>query len=516
MTLASQSLRRMAVLLMLSLVLPALGPTPLVSDAIAGDTPGQTLSDDEQYARQARFRSLFDFLSTSPFHLARLDASGGHPEAYELFGIPMTQEEFAELERRRMVMSRAIDVKRAVTGRSFDEVEEALEGAARLSGSRFPTGPLFGGLWQDHQDGGRLKLAVTDLGAVDRTALYGLFPRGEKDLLILEQGYSLDELYEWRTLLRDRLNRAGAVFGIGFHYSDDGLRILVEFYPSDQVVDVLASLSGIPEDIVVVEFSNQVPIDLSDPANTHSSSNQQAGLQIGVWGSGWGGNGQGWCTWGMSGHTASYTYVVTAGHCATGHGTSMAGWGLRYVTQNYEGADRITISTTPQAFVYARNKDSGATLDHARISSPRANTNCTHGEILNWLAHCEYPITKRLSWYGHEVGDYVCASLGATNDYNCGIVGHTDWEFDIWQPGVGWVTVYGRIRVDGLNAGPGDSGAGVLLGNTLHGLMTNGIPGQWIAFEPAYFVKAYIGATSFDFNCVKSGSWWAACPVVYD
>lgn len=451
---------------------------------------------------QLRFRSAFDFLSTEPAHLTSMLVGGGNVEAMEYLGLELSDDEWHELERREGVLARAIDVRRLVTGRLLDTAEESTE----PPNGRNATGPLFSGIWQDHLAGGTLYLAVTDSSAIDRSELDALFPRAADDFEVIEQKYSLDQLYQWRDLLASRLIESEVASGVGFSYSRDfGVRLRLELYPESRNADMDELLKGIPTEQVVVEELPQASEFLNPPAQSHTTGAQQSGIQIGVYGSGWN---VGACTWGIAGHTSSYTYVVTAGHCTTGFGSVLSGWGLRYVTQN--GGSTFQISTQPSAFTYARLYDTSATFDHARISSPYADTNCYHGTILDSHAHCVSPITRRLSLYGHTVGQVICASLGITNDYNCGTVSDADWSGYVSNR---WTT--NRVQVDPFDADHGDSGSGIVAGPTFHGLLTSGIPGVRIEFEPAYWVKAYIGATSFDINCVRSGSWWGACPIVY-
>jgi len=497
-----------AILLTTGLMLA--GTTPAMSDSATTDVAAEDLlAAHLQYARQ--FRSQFDFLSTDQAHLEWLVFDGGEPSSLTAYGLEMTAAEQEEMERRVAVMARLPDAKRMVTGRAFDLAEVALE----LPDRRLSTGPIFSGIWQDHMDGGRLKLAVTDAGAVDREALYALFPRASEDLAIIEQSYSLDELHTWRDLVWFRIAVQRLPAGVGFHYSDSGVRLQLELYPGPQVVDLDALLEGVPRAEVVIMPMSQGPEDLGYPGNNHGST-QMAGLKIGVHGSGLFLD----CTWGLSGHTSSFAYLITAGHCVTLPGTILSGYGARWVTQNDTSANVISASN---AFIYARNKDGSAALDHARIqlhsSYANSNGNKYHGSVSSHTAHNSTRTTSRLNFNAHAVGQVVCASLGKTNQFRCGTVTSTATSgFFIGQPYVN------RVRAS-ICGTWGDSGAGVIgtggLNATIHGLLTNGwpctdhlYPNQGILFEKAWYVKAYMGASSFDFNCVWTGSWWTSCPVV--
>ena len=456
-----------------------------------------------------RFRSHFDFLSTDPAFIAFLAEDGGNPDARMAMGLEMTDEEWAELQRRDVVASRAIDVRRAVTGRSFDDAEEAQELTHRI-----PTGPVFAGLWQDQMDGGRLKLAVTDASSLQLDTLDGLFARGSDDFVVIEQQYSLDELYAWRDVIWERITTTSASAGVGFNYSDSGVRLRLELYPGSTLADSEPILAGIPRGQVLI-IEREGPVEFGAPWRNHGSS-QMAGLRIGIYG----GTEMVPCTWGLSGHTSSFAYLVTAGHCVTGVGTVLSGHGYRSVTQNEWNTNNYI--SAPNAFVYARNKDTSAALDFARIqlhsNYANSNGNCYHGSTSSNTVHCVVRTKYRLSLYGHTVGQYVCASLGMTAQFKCGTV--VDADMSGVFAGQSFVN-----RVEANICGTwGDSGSGIINSSTnatIHGILTNGWPCDLpphiggVLFVPAYYVKAYIGATSYDFNCVWSGSWWGSCPIVY-
>ena len=221
---------------------------PIPEDAEDGPPSTSGLSQ-RHLEYHLRFRSGFDFLSTDVIHIAEVVADGGHPEALRTLGLELTEAEWAEMQRRMTVLSRAIEVKRLISGRAFDEAEEALEGG----GDRLPTGALFGGVWQDHLDGGRLKVAVTDASAVDLEALYGLFERGAADVVVIEQAYSLDDLRAWRGEIERRVQAGRVNAALGFDYSDIGVRIRVVLYPPSHDATLDSLLAGIPRDQVVIE-----------------------------------------------------------------------------------------------------------------------------------------------------------------------------------------------------------------------------------------------------------------------
>lgn len=285
----------------------------------------------------------------------------------------------------------------------------------------------------------------------------------------------------------------------GYSYSDSGIKVRV--IPHSDGVDVRPLVETIPEDAYVISDPSNYKLG-GAPHTTHSSGDQQSGLQIGIWNTAGGALFQG-CTWGVTGHTASYTYIVSAGHCFTPAGSVLSGWGYRWATQNISGNE---ISTTPSAFVYARAYDSNADFDHGRISSPSADTNCYH-----YAGHCTRKITERISLYAHAVGQTVCATLASDDStahpYDCGTVVDADYN-------EGGLT--NRVEVNSMDGHPGDSGAGLHYFNNFHGVLTHVNESESrILFEPAYWVKAYIGASTFDFNCVRSGSWWSSCPISY-
>jgi hypothetical protein len=202
-----------------------------------------------------RFRSGFDFLSLDLDHIAAVVADGGHPDAVANLGLELSDAEWGEFRRRQAVLAQAVAVMRLVTGRAFDEREEDVEGQSLVSGrGRLPTGPVFAGVWMDHMDGGLLKLAVTDAGAVDLDALYALFPRGADDLVIIVQEYSLDQLEAWRDLIGRRFQDLRIGGSLGLHRSDLGVRLRLGLDPALRGHED-ALLAGIPRGQVTVDYS---------------------------------------------------------------------------------------------------------------------------------------------------------------------------------------------------------------------------------------------------------------------
>jgi hypothetical protein len=464
-----------------------------------GAEPSETLSDEDLQNHQS-FRSNYDFLSDDPDYIRQLvGSSDANDEALKTLGLEMSESEWAEFQRRQELIAEIVPIQRIVTGLALDE-ESELRDTARLveTGERASTGSLFAGVWLDQLDGGRIKLAVTDADAVDTQAIYSLLPRGAEDLVVIEQRYSRDELEAFKRSIGDAIAAGDVRAATGYDYSEAGIKVRV--IPHGQGVDVESITRDVPNDAFVVAEPRDYVL-ASQPHTTHSSGNQQSGLQIGIWRSG--PTLFNSCTWGVTGHTAEYTYIVSAGHCFTPEGTVLSGWGHRWATQNASGN---VVSTPSSAFVYARARDSSADYDHGRISSPRANTNCYHA-----AGDCNSLITERISLYAHAVGQTVCVSLAANAStslsYDCGTVVDADYNEQGYT---------NRVEVASVAAHLGDSGAGMRYIDNFHGILTSAdVPNQMILFEPAYYVKAFIGASTFDFNCVRSGSWWGSCPISY-
>ncbi|MCP4965408.1 MAG: hypothetical protein GY926_09250 [bacterium] len=436
---------------------------------------------DTQAAYQYDFRKQYDFLSEDPTHVASTlthRPDGKTNRSVEELGLILTDDEWSEFERRAELASRAGDIRTALSGRALVSEEEP----------RF--GSQYGGIWQDHSAGGVLRLYVTDLAAANVAALLDIVPRGEADLVVSEVAFSFDELWDFHA-------RVGAVLaerGIVGEAATIDLATNAVLVRSNEAFKI----DGVPSD--AVRFEDVSPgagdfAEVAGPGYTHTTSNLQSGLEIRVWDLTRHPAFDLRCTWGFTGHTSSYNYLVTAGHCVAKAGSQDYWTG--YTDWQQDGEAATGVWRGDNRFTVASHT---ARYDAARIMSSYADTNCYHQ-----YTDCGTTIQKRLSLYGHMPGQTVCASLGKSNTYRCGLV--IDWPFTGVLPGGDFVE--NRVGA-GMLAISGDSGAGLKYATIAHGILAESNQSDIVYFVPAYYVKSKLG---FDFNCVRSGSHWAACPI---
>ena len=172
---------------------------------------------------------------------------------------------------------------------------------------------------------------------------------------------------------------------------------------------------------------------------THPEAEQQPGLQIEL-------DPGGICTWGINGHSTSWNYLVTAGHCGDPPFEEFAG----AFTDDLEIHQDDSFELTPGS-QYLESLNS-AGWDMKRMASPQADSNCYHA-----VGSCIRYVQWRALHNSWEVGsDIVCASLGTTNTYICGTVAEENYSSTAAGcEGSRWV------RYD-IDTSGGDSGSGLI------------------------------------------------------
>lgn len=444
--------------------------------------------DDEsfvhQVAYQLRFRSATDYLSVEPSHLAAVLSDRTATEASEWLNLYMTVEESAEFGRRQLLGDRMPDVARVL---GVPEAEEGLDPV-------YPS--TFAGIWQDQLDGGRIVVAVTDRTTVD-AAEVATVAGGSGNVSIIEVPYSWDEVNAYRDALVRALAAEKVPASVEIDSLSNGRRIeIVAPNPSDVTESIL---SAAPEGLVSVSAGDVG--ETGAPDTTHSAADQMPGLRIEF-------DPGGWCTWGTNGHTNTYNYLVTAGHCGGDDFDDFLD--STTVMEIHQNNSRLL--TSGSVFVYSRNVDG---WDMKRVSSTYADDNCYHGET----SHCSLFIKYRALHNSWETGsDTVCASLGNSSDHwDCGFVLETNYS-----GGSGACSGNRFVRYDIPTIG-GDSGAGLVgqvIGET-PALSIDAIQhcktGSTSYGNTAYDVKTRL---AFDFNCASSAvtgraaNAWGACPTI--
>ncbi len=220
-------------------------------------------------------------------------------------------------------------------------------------------------------------------------------------------------------------------------------------------------------------------------------------------------------TWAFNGHTSSFSYMVTCGHCfPSGYQNNAGNWIGEAVNfwQGYPGdsAHDLTPGDTFIVSVY----QPASNLDAGRAETLYADDNCYHSDydVQSPPSHCGWYMVHRAldnSW--EESVDRSCASTpssgkewGAAYDYRCGYI------LDVPYLGT-------NVRVDVTVRG-GDSGAGFKWDYRIDGVLTSYDIYNKAIFMTAFDVKTTLGST-FDYNCASTKStlqpWdWATCPAV--
>lgn len=445
----------------------------------------------DQIDYQLRFRSLVDFMSSDYGHIARLLEERPDNMGSRSMGLFMTNEEVTEMLRRDEL------------GDRMDATTEIIVGdqLAWTEGETPTYGPDFAGVWQDQLDGGRIIIAVTPTAVVNEQAIAKLLG-GADQFRVVKQEYSYDEVEQYRQILESELRAAGVSHDVAAVRGDWGR--LLEVRVSDPSVLPNDFAAGVPADVFWVTPGDAV-VQAGYPTHTHSTSDQQPGLDVATFDED---TGEGeHCTWGFNGHTSTFHYIVTAGHCMpdgltnyTGGVVEEDGWAM----EMYQNGSTSRLLTPGSTFLRSLNN---AYEDAARLESTYANDNCYHGNAYYSGHHCQWPMANRALDDSWEVGsDRTCASLGATNTYRCGYIEEENTSGD-------------KVRVS-MIVNPGDSGSGMKWDYRIDGILTDR-GGTEAFFMTAYDVQRALGNGYFYFNCYSPGSItrsdpsdWGACPSV--
>ncbi len=433
---------------------------------------------------QLRFRSQTDYLSTEPAHLGTVLKDRPKNLGIDTLGLYLTTGEAAELVRRQKLGDRIPLIRSALS-----------ESDPIVEGQEPEYGPNFAGVWQDQMDGGAIVVALVDPSLADQHKL-GRIAGGKEHVRVIDVNYSWNQVQEFRDALLMAITERGVPAGVRISTTGEGRKLEV-FSPDP--ASVTPDIVGLVPDDLVSVVEGPLGAQEGNPNTVHSEPEQQPGLQIAFSDTG------GSCTWGANGHTASYNYLVTAGHCGSAPFDNYINW-----TSVLEVHQAYSFHLTPGDSYIASVNTGG--WDMKRMTTPQADSNCYHAVV-----SCGSYVRWRASHNSWEINsDFVCASLGAANHYECGLVLEEDFPSnDPGCEGSRWV----RYNID---TGFGDSGSG-LIGPTAGAQVTidaihacgAGTTGYG---NTAYDVKTQLG---FDFNCASSvvtgraAANWGACPV-YD
>lgn len=468
-----------------------LASSPVFAEARAGWDLSSDFVHHIDY--QENFRESFDFMDETPEGIANAMVQRFRSEHFDTLRLYLTPAEATELSRRMTL------------GDQMDALRETLNQDTVQPGNNGNNGRRLGQpnvvmMAQDQMDGGKLVAYVLDDGAPGVRRAVGQVGRSNIEFRVVP--YSIAEFEDFQERLGQRVRPLGIDYSLGLRNAET-LIVSLEVPVGTALPEDL--LDGFPDDAVeILEIDGFETLDSGNPATDHAPSDATAGILAEVTRLS-GSTVQ--CTWGLSGHTNSFNYFVSAGHCfqsgsdISGRFTTDAELGSSLGTYNYTTGERYILSN-----------DSAARGDMGRISGPNsiAGTNCMHWQD-NPCAWGMERLARNGTW---EVGaDMTCGSFGKSNKYECNVIERVNQE-----SGGHTNLVTTRIEIQ-----PGDSGTGMHWGETIDGLQIREgnlrFRKDRVFFHTAEDVRSGLRG-SFDFNCWHNGqqnrppSFWTPCTTV--
>lgn len=398
---------RFFLLVVLISLVPA---TPVLS----GDNTIDVREGDLNYA--LAFRTEFDFLRISRDQIRVIHQNPQTNASFDRLGLYLTDEEWAEFERRDKIASN-VGVLRPFVERSLGEA--------------------YAGLWIDQLDRGKIKVGY--VAGVPKRQLEEIAARvlsisnlQHDDFALVPARFSETELLELQT----SISQIAGVLGVG--YRPNLNRLEVNAGPS-------VHLKGIPADAYATV--DETVLEAGLPASAHPLNPRPAGLYIGLR-DGPSTGGYVGCTSGFNAHTTSGTRgFITAGHCV-GSGWATAdviqGTTTNFLGTNVSVVDRTVNDATDAVFI---------------ATGSSSDTHCHHTS-----SECEY-ITGRQYFNEIAVGQPVCITRGASNGHQCGTVESYPHTILV---GLRLMSYQVKSTVTG---GGGDSGSGARGGAKAYGVV---------------------------------------------
>lgn len=459
---------------------------------------------DQRLGYQRDFRSQFDFLAEDDASIARVMGVAATNDAVERWGLKLSDQEYAELDRRVRIQKELPDIAAAAVGDAWSE--ELLEGLAAKDSFG-----AFGGRWIDQQNGGRLTIALStehpdyliarsrvEAAVSDLVADQKL---RQDDVAIVDVIFTADDLQrvnrEFSHSFLERTDRDS----IGMSASMNPVENRVDLYTTPEwEVEAYDFASGFEAGLVNVivrerdEWSGR-PSTL--PAADWGAGNWHAGARITIF------NGSQTalfgCGWGATGRTASYVYVITAAHCLgfPSNGSGQYSWWNNEVASSdrrgvrSSGGGDIIASSVAHNFVLIYN---GVRGDLARLAITHASNANDYDCYLESYTICGRHITRRELTTETDIGDVRCMSYATTAIYSCGTINSND---------AAWV---GKDYLRQVNLGSsnhaddGDSGGGWKTASLMTGihLGDKACPNCDAVFTHAYYIEksGYLALTS--------------------
>lgn len=371
----------------------------------------------EELEEQRRYRERIAFESSTEHILALAgNESLRAPNDLEKWDLLLSPAEYLEIERRAALVeefARAADYLHSV------DLED-----------------LFGAVWQDHEQGGDLVVALTSQSDEVEASVRG-FLRSPDDVRFVVRDTSAKELRDTYGAVTRHLER-GAEPSIADVIVDEPAGVLT-LVVQDDSPDIQAELVALfPQNFVRVIAGS--PPDVQAELRFDTFSPLRGGLAIHVSGT----PNRAQCTSGFILRRSDGTqWMTTAGHC-----------GANGTLWNQGHARTIN----PIALV-----GTGGQSDEGVIHIPAALGS-------NWVYLTDTTVRGMFSaQLSNEdpVGSSVCASYGNSDRIDCGIIEN---RFVTIQPGPGRPLLLTNHRsVSQADSRPGDSGSSYFLNNRAYG-----------------------------------------------
>lgn len=312
------------------------------------------------------------------------------------------------------------------------------EQTAVITELRTKLGERFGGAWVDHQDGGKLKVAVTEKASASSVtaAASGKSP---VDTVVVDR--SMSELQSMSASLSKRIAKANkaAQHGLQSAVVTEKNALRLDLPRGKKLTDEQRRVVRWAErtfgDALVVDSYRHASRPLYCGGQYSCDPPLRSGLAI------YGGNTR--CTSAFMAYDRSGYYMMTAGHCTE----AASYWEVPTYSYGYQGVG----STANYHFGYYGDYAIVRISDTA-FWQPRG-----------WV----YTTQPIRNWDYDYVGQYVCKQ-GSTTGYTCGQI--TDVNATVQYPGR---TLTGMTWSTAC-VSPGDSGSGVYDGSTAHGILSGG------------------------------------------
>lgn len=457
------------------------------------------LDFDASVAYQQAFRSEFDFAADDEATIATAMVYAEDNGSFEKYGLHLTDDEFAELERRGRISQELSRIKVAFVGTGLSE-EDLHEDPALTPQDVW--GSAFAGSWIDQHEGGRLRIAVVG-GSKDATAatlrasgVVDDLVRGGSlsvtDFELVPAEFSYADLVSAQEQWVDGATKIGALSDARGFASDIDLQAnqLVVFYGSDSQLEYAEEfVRSMPDGMVRIGGQGPTVREISNPASNHDWPHAGLVLHVEKQDS----TSPVTCTWGLTARTSSYVYAITAAHCSpyrseVDNPPSYWEW-ENYTISTQSGGYRHdayhgTRDVSEDGYTFGRHWQSGDIMRIMITEWHMDDYDCYHSG-----SDCGTQIVRRELTSETEVNETKCASLPQTSPYYiCSTLTSNNYQIGNRT----WI----RRTNHNLNDAGGDSGAGLKESTLATGILGAELDDDGGAlWTHAYYVENTLGVT---------------------